>query len=90
MLDIRSAAALVGRHPETLRRWVWSGRLAARREGRRLLVARDDVERLAGAGSRDLAGWAARARTLQSPAGGRSAAELVLEDRAARSGDARR
>ncbi len=37
LLDVRRAAALAGRHPETVRRWVWSGRLAARRQGNRLL-----------------------------------------------------
>ena len=36
-VDVRQAAALIGRHPETIRRWVWSGRIAARRRGNRLL-----------------------------------------------------
>jgi hypothetical protein len=40
MIDVRCAAALVRRHPETVRRWVWSGRLAAQRQGNRLLMAR--------------------------------------------------
>jgi hypothetical protein len=91
MLDIRSAAALVGRHPETVRRWVWSGRLRARREGNRLVVGRADVEALAASTSKPLiplAEWADRARAIRMAGAngtGRSAADLVLEDRAHRS-----
>jgi len=44
LIDVRHAAVLVGRHPETIRRWVWSGRLAAQRRGRRLLVERSEVQ----------------------------------------------
>lgn len=90
MLDVRAAAALAHRNPETVRRWVWSGRLAAQRRGRRILVSRRDVEALAGVGARggpmSLGEWAQRAQTSRAPAGlGVSAAELVLEDRAQRS-----
>jgi excisionase family DNA binding protein len=89
-LDVRSAAALVGRHPETVRRWVWSGRLPARREGSRLLVLRTDLEAMMGASpSMGLAAWAELARAAREGAGaagsGRSAADLVLEDREDRS-----
>lgn len=91
LIDVRRAALLVGRHPETVRRWVWSGRLAARRQGNRLLVARGDVEALAGAGraASSLAEWAARAqagRPGRAERRARSAAGLVLEDRRQRSG----
>jgi excisionase family DNA binding protein len=92
-LDVRHAAALIGRHPETVRRWVWSGRLPAQRRGNRLLVARADVEALAardGAAATSLASWAERARAFQastaSSGAGRGAADLVLEDRRLRSG----
>lgn len=92
LIDVRSAAALVGRHPETVRRWVWSGRLAARRQGNRLLMARDDVEALAESQSRaldTLAAWADRAAAARKRGGvrrpGSSAADLVLEDRRQRS-----
>jgi Helix-turn-helix domain len=92
MLDVRRAAALAGRHPETIRRWVWSGRIAARLEGNRLLVARTDVEAMAGTQERvamSLAAWADRAREAREAAGAkasrRSAADLVIEDRVARS-----
>ena len=93
VLDVRGAAALVRRHPETVRRWVWSGRLAARREGGRLVVARRDVEALAGrrAVAMTLAEWAERARSARGvakPGAGTSAADLVIEDRAQRSGPA--
>jgi len=93
MLDVRRAAALVGRHPETVRRWVWSGRLPARRQGNRLLIARADVEAVAASAGRPvttLAAWADRARTAREAAGangsGHSATDLVIEGRAHRSG----
>ena len=97
MLDVRGAAELVGRHPETVRRWVWSGRLEARRQGNRLLVSREDLRALAGldAGNEPgLASWADRALRARASAGGsgaggsaagRSAADLVIEDRTRRS-----
>jgi len=91
LLDVRGAAALVGRNPETVRRWVWSGRLPARRSGRRLLVARADIEALVRQGALvpTLAEWAARVATTRDRWGqevsGRSAADLVIEDRRERS-----
>lgn len=93
LVDVREAAARAGRHPETIRRWVWSGRLPARREGGRLLVSLTDLEALsapAAAVGAGLGAWAARARTVRArvahadPSG---AADLVLEDRARRSGE---
>jgi excisionase family DNA binding protein len=93
MLDVRAAAGLARRHPETIRRWVWSGRLTAEREGNRLLVSRADVEALAASEGRaaiGLAAWADRAQAGRPSGGrgdrGRSAADLVLEDRVRRSG----
>ena len=95
MLDVQAAAALARRNPETVRRWVWSGRLAAQRCGRRLVVARADVEALAGEGARghmSLAEWAQRAQVSPKQGGSRrrarSAADLVLKDRAQRSAGA--
>lgn len=91
MVDVRQAAALVGRHPETVRRWVWSGRLAARREGNRLRVSSSDLMVVAGAPGEvvGLEEWSKRARRARDAIGvsgsGRSAADLVLEDRADRS-----
>lgn len=45
-LDVGAAARLARRSPETVRRWVWSGKLAASRHGRRLVFARDDLAAL--------------------------------------------
>ena len=86
---MRQAAKLTGRHPETVRRWVCSGRLVARREGNRLLVARDDLQTLAPDRGHEphltLAAWAERAQAAQGdevgPGGDRSAADLVIEHR---------
>jgi excisionase family DNA binding protein len=87
MLDVRRAAALVGRHPETVRRWVWTGRLTAHRRGNRLLVARGDVEALAGTPTRapiDLSTWVDRVRSGDRRGTRSSAADLVIADRAGR------
>ena len=94
MLDVREAARLARRTPETVRRWVWSGRLSARREGNRLLIPRRDVESLLQGGPSEppltLADWSDAVQTQRSagvlgePARKGSAADLVLDDRAAR------
>jgi predicted site-specific integrase-resolvase len=85
-LDVRSAAALVGRHPETVRRWVWTGRLPSRREGNRMIVMREDVQAVAGRRrSPNLAEWARRASAVRGAGSAASAADLVIEDRARRS-----
>ncbi len=96
MLEVREAAAMADRTPETIRRWVWSGRLAARKQGNRLLLAREDVTRLAtptvgsvaaGAGALSLADWWQETGALLGRGRrGVSAAELVCADRAERSG----
>lgn len=84
-LDVKAAARLAGRTTETIRRWVWSGRLSARRRGSRLVVSRGDVEALSGArkGSLPLAEWAAQAEAAMRTRRGRgsSAADLVIEER---------
>lgn len=83
VLPVREAAEYAGRTAETVRRWIWSGRLSARRQGNRLLVARTDLDALLhvpAAETLSLRDWAA-----QLPrGGGRSAADLVLSDRADR------
>jgi excisionase family DNA binding protein len=90
-LDIRAAAQLTGRSTETVRRWVWSGRLRARKLGKRLFVLRSDVEALAGSQqSRPLSlrEWRASAnKILRRSAAGKSASDLVLADRRERSGE---
>ena len=91
MIDVRRAAVLVGRHPETIRRWVWSGRLAARRRDNRLFVTREEVEAVArqGAPRSSLRAWADAARMARAPRrqarAAASAADLVIEDRRRRS-----
>jgi excisionase family DNA binding protein len=95
LLEVRRAAVLVNRHPETVRRWVWSGRLPARRSGHRLLVARADLEALVRQDALvpTIAEWADRAAATRDrssqTASGRSAADLVIEDRRERSRTAR-
>ncbi len=92
MLNINEAALLARRSPETIRRWVWSGKLAACRQGRRLMVSHDElisVIRPQGiAEARSLAEWTDMARQALSKPGRPSvgsAADLVLSDRRRRS-----
>jgi len=85
VLPVREAAEYASRTAETIRRWVWSGRLPARRQGNRLLVARSDLDALLQAPTSEplsLRAWAA----LLPRGTGRSAADLVLADRADRDG----
>lgn len=93
MLDVREIAELAGRTPETVRRWIWSGRLPARRHGNKLLVARGEIAELThGLGSPvppTLADWAKSVEKQRrggalGAATGASAADLVLDDRATR------
>ena len=97
-LTINAAAALVDRSPETVRRWVWSGRLKARKSGRHLLVPRAEVEALRASAPSSkrltLREWGAVAERVlnRRVKGGRSASDLVLEERRKRTEwlDARR
>lgn len=43
------AARRAGRSPETIRRWIWKGRLPSRKVGNQHLVESDDVDTLIGA-----------------------------------------
>ncbi len=85
-MDVKAAAKVAGRTAETIRRWVWSGRLSARKRGNRLVVARRDVEALAGGGERrplSLVEWTRLAEAaIRSRSGPhKSAADLVIEER---------
>lgn len=91
MVDVREAARLAGRTSETIRRWVWNGRLTATKQGNRLLVPRDEVLAVAGGQAREaaaprltLAEWEARVATSRTGTAGTSAADLVQDDRARR------
>lgn len=94
MLDVREAARLARRTPETVRRWIWSGRLPARRHGNKLLVTRADLNDLLGPRHGDdrmtLADWLTRQAAVRRSGvlgrsnTGASAADLILADREGR------
>ena len=88
MVDVREAAELSRRTPETIRRWVWSGRVQSVKNGNKLFVRRDDVAAAGDAAvepALSLREWA-RSLPKNSDAAGASARDLVLEDRDARAG----
>lgn len=91
MVDVREAARLAGRTPETVRRWTWTGRLRAVKDGNRLLVSKAEVLHLAGATAPSpsslgptLKEWAETVMHDRQGDRGASAADLVLDDRARR------
>lgn len=84
VLSVREAASHAGRTAETIRRWIWSGRLTARRQGNRLLVARRDLDVLVGSPARESALTLREWASALPSGGGPTAAELVLADRASR------
>lgn len=90
MLDVQEAAALVHRTPETVRRWVWSGRLPGVKKGQKLFVPRRDVLAATGAEQappRDrptLRAWAEAVAQSQGTGNRPTARDLVLDDRARR------
>jgi excisionase family DNA binding protein len=85
MVDVHEAARLAGRTAETIRRWIWTGRLTSVKHGNKHLVARDAVVGLASTRESAWDRWLARATATRSGSIGASAADLVLEDRAERS-----
>jgi excisionase family DNA binding protein len=42
-LSVKEAARLCGRNPETVRRWIWEGKLPARKLGNQLFIRRADL-----------------------------------------------
>jgi hypothetical protein len=74
-----------------VRRWVWSGRLRARKRGKKLWIARADLERLLRSDGRaakpTLAQWLddLQQSGLKAAATAASAADLVIADRMTRS-----
>jgi excisionase family DNA binding protein len=59
MLTVAEAARRTGRHPETIRRWIWSGRIRAEKVGGRHLISEAELERAADAPAteRTFADW---------------------------------
>lgn len=47
MITVPEAARRVGRHPETIRRWIRGGRLRSHKLGTQHMVELDEVRRLA-------------------------------------------
>lgn len=90
-VDVLEAASLTGRSAETIRRWVWSGRLKADKRGNKILIARRDLEALVGpTGLRcamSLGDWLKRLERsgLKEEATEASVSNLVLDDRRIRS-----
>lgn len=90
MVDIREAAALARRSPETVRRWAWSGRVPSVKKGRKLFVPREAVLTAPGHAAASastgvrpsLADWARDVTRSRAVAGHATARDLVLDDRA--------
>jgi excisionase family DNA binding protein len=57
-LTVPEAARRAGRAPETIRRWIWKGRLPSRKVGNQHLVESDDVDHIVGAVEPELQGEA--------------------------------
>lgn len=51
MLTVREVARFCGRSEETVRRWIWSGRLPASKLGNQLFVRREDVDAMLSPGT---------------------------------------
>ena len=97
-ITVREAAQRVHRSEETIRRWIWSGRLPAHKRGTSYRIDIAHLDRVAGvydpaddghaAGrSGSLGAWLDdldRWKQGLSAAAGTSAADLVIEDRHAR------
>jgi excisionase family DNA binding protein len=98
-LTVRAAAQRVGRAPETIRRWIWSGKLRARKRGNVYYVREGELDAVAGGSPASsqvlprsgptLSDWVREVEQWHSgsdfPRRG-SAVELLLEDRAERAG----
>jgi hypothetical protein len=92
LIDVLEAARLAGRSAETIRRWIWGGRLPTQREGNRHVMRRKDVLTLSGTTDQQTMTLAEWVKMIDSDAdsvregAGESAADLILEDRRSRSG----
>ena len=43
-ITVRQAAKECGRNPETIRRWIWSGKLAAEKTGNQLFIKKTELD----------------------------------------------
>lgn len=57
MLTVPQAAKRVDRDPETIRRWIRSGRLPARKIGTQHVIEEDDLDALTASGRQLPDGW---------------------------------
>lgn len=87
-LSVREAAQQCGKNAETIRRWIWSGKLPAEKMGNQLFIKKSDL--LAFCGKDDeyarVEDWLRRARVLREKIRKRTgtefdSAELVRESR---------
>jgi excisionase family DNA binding protein len=97
-ISVREAARRTGRSAETIRRWIWSGRLPAHKRGNSYRIDITHLDRVAvvydpaddghaRVRSESLGAWLDdldRWKQGLSVAAGASAADLVIEDRHAR------
>ncbi|MFH0914149.1 MAG: helix-turn-helix domain-containing protein [Chloroflexota bacterium] len=44
LISVREAAKQCGRHAETVRRWIWSGKLPAEKLGNQLFIRRNNLD----------------------------------------------
>jgi len=87
-LSVREAAQQCGKNAETIRRWIWSGKLPAEKMGNQLFIKRGDLKALCGRDNEyaRVEDWLRRARTLRENIRKRTgtefdSAELVRESR---------
>ncbi len=98
-LTVRQAAKCAGRSEETIRRWIWSGRLPAAKRGtsyridvvhlERVMVEVDTGAAKHAASNQSMLDWLEevarwKAGLKVKPTPGVSAADLIIEDRRAR------
>ena len=90
MVSVQDAAQMAGRSPETIRRWVWSGRVHAIKQGNKLLLRRSDLPEVEADAPEsvalDLRSWAEMALARSTGKAGATAVDLILDDRADRAG----
>lgn len=91
MVDVREAARLARRTPETIRRWVWDSRLSSVKQGNRLLMPREELVAIAGSQTGEdaesrltLGEWSAQVAAKRTGESGATASDLVRDDRARR------